>query len=356
MTRPPDTDVLARILAKTCEYLDVPAVVGREAAFLDHVARDFRALGCQVERPKHLAVVETGRPGPVFIAHGDRHGALSDGTGGFIYAAHAEADDGAARGPIRVDETAVAQLAQRHAGDDIFAYDPGSGGRIAYGTLDGAALDDQGHAALLIKDMLDLPEGTPLAFARSLERNQRGFIAGQIDNALTIAALRVGAEFGLGGRIIITAEALNGRSPHHFLDWARSGGLAPTQDLVVCDTSPFDDAAACLAGTVILRRRDASASFHADQVSRLERAANSVGAPIIFKDSFIERENDARTRRGETPKPMGFTELGWITAQSKGAYAGASLQLPTFDQRTSCESTTPRAVTAFARTLMATTA
>jgi hypothetical protein len=349
---PPDTDALARILAKTCEYLDIPAVVGREAAFLDHVARDFRALSCEVERTEHLTVIETGRPGPVFIAHGDRHGAVSDGAGGFIYAAHAFENEHLPQG-WRVDETFTAQLAERHAGDDVFAYDPVSGGRIAYGQVGGAALNERGHAALLVKDMLDLPEGAPLAFARSLERNQRGFIAGQIDNALTIAALRVGTEFGLGGRIIITSEALIGRSARYFLDWAQGGGLAPTQDLVVCDTSPFDDAAASLAGTVTLRRRDASASFHADQVSRLERAATSVGAPIIFKDSFIERENDARTRRGCAPKPMGFTELGWITAQSKGAYAGATLQLPTFDQRTSCESTTPRAVTAFARTLMA---
>lgn len=356
MKPPPDTDALARILAKTCEYLDVPAVVGRETPFLDHIARDFRALGCKVERPKDLAVIDTGRPGPVFIAHGDRHGAVSDGSGGFIYAAHAAATEETLQGRAPVDQTVAAQLAERHGGDDIFAYNPTNGGRIAYGVVDGAALDDRGHVALLIKDMLDLPQGAPLAFARSLERNQRGFIAGQIDNALTIAALRVGTEFGLGGRIVITAEALIGRSARHFLHWAQSGGLAPTQDLVVCDTSPFDDAAASLAGTVILRRRDASASFHADQVSRLERAASSVGAPIIFKDSFIERENDARTRRGETPKSMDFTELGWITAQSKGVYAGATLQLPTFDQRTSYESTTPRAVAAFARTLMAVSA
>jgi len=351
---PPDTELLARILAKTSEYLDVPGVVGHEAPLLDHIARDFQTLGCAVARPNKLAVIETGRDGPVFLAHCDRHGAVSDGLGGFVYAAHASLDD-AARGDISGGADAfLAQLTDRYGGEEVFAYERESGGRIAYGEVGAAALDEHGRAMLVIADLPALPKGTPLALARRLERNQRGFIAGQIDNALTLAALRVCAEFGLGGRIIITAEEECGRSAGHMLEWAGGGGLAPTQDLIVCDTSPFDDAAASLAGTVILRRRDASASFHADQVSRLERAANAAGAPIIFKDSFIERENDARARRGESPKSMGETELGRLTSLSKGAYAGATLQLPTFDHHTRHESTTPRAVLAFARTLMAT--
>ena len=276
---------------------------------------------------------------------------MSDGAGGFVYAAHAtRPDDGRDGG---VDQALASHLAERHAGEEIYAYDRISGGRIAYGEVSGATLNPPAQAALLITGMPDLPQGTPLAFARTLERNQRGFIAGQIDNALALAALRVGAEFGLGGRIIITAEEGLRRSAGHVLEWARSDGPAQTQDLVVCDTSPFDDAAAALAGTVILRRRDASASFHTDQVSRLERAANRAGAPIIFKDSFVERENDARIRRGRTVKSMGRTELGDLASLSRGAYTGATLQLPTFDHHTRHEATTPRAVLAFARTLMA---
>jgi len=180
-------------------------------------------------------------------------------------------------------------------------------------------------------------------------------LAGQLDNPVSIAALRVAAEHGLGGTILVTAEEEIGRSAGHMLDWAQGGGLQPTRDLIVCDTTPFNDGAAALAGAVILRRRDATASFDADQISRLEQAAGSVGAPMIFKDSFIERENDARSRRGQPAKSMGLTELGRITAASKGAYAGATLQLPTFNYHTNRESTTPRALTAFVKTLLALT-
>lgn len=347
-----DQDLLARVLAKTCEYLDFPSVVGHETPFLDHLARDFSAIGLKVERPKNLCVIDTGRAGPVYLAHSDRHGGIADEDGSIIYAAHAVKNDKYGEGP-KPGPNFIASLEARHKGEDVFAYDRISGGRIAYGTITGARLDESGSARLEVSDLPALTEGTPLAFARRLEHGQAGFIAGQLDNPVTIAALRVAAELGMSGKIVVTAEEEIGRSAAHFLSWADAGNLDQTTGLIVCDTSPFDDAAASLAGAVILRRRDATASFNADQVSKLEAAASKAGAPIIFKDSFIERENDARARRNEPAKSMGITELGRITAQSRGAYAGATLQLPTFGYHTNRESTTPRALTAFTRTLLA---
>ena len=347
-----DAELFARTLAKTCEYLDFPAVVGHETPFLDHVAADFEALGAAVQRPRNLAVITLGQPGPVFIAHADRHGAVIDEDGAAVYAAYAvknEKYDDASK----PSEAFVRTLSDRHAGEEVFAYDRKTGGRIAYGDVRGVELDAAGRAVLKIDAMPALAPGTPIAFSRSLDRSQAGYVAGQLDNPVSIAALRVAAEYGLGGTILITAEEEIGRSASHVLEWAQGGGLEATRDLVVCDTTPFDDGAAALAGAVILRRRDAMSSFHADQVSRLEAAASAAGAPMIFKDSFIERENDARSRRGQPLKSMGLTELGRITAASKGAYAGATLQLPTFNYHTNRESTTPRALTAFVKTLLA---
>jgi hypothetical protein len=352
VTKPADADLFARVLAKTCEYLDFPAVVGHETPFLDHVAFDFEALGATTARPRNLAVIDLGRPGPVFLAHADRHGAVIAEDGAAIYAAYAVKNEkyGEASTP---SEAFVGTLGERHAGEEIFAYDRKTGGRIAYGDVTGAHLDEAGRAVLTVSGLPRLPAGTPIAFSRSLDRSQSGYVAGQLDNPVSIAALRVAAEFGLGGTIVITAEEEIGQSATHVLDWAGNGGLSPTNDLVVCDTTPFGDGAAALAGAVILRRRDATASFNADQVSRIETAAGSVGAPMIFKDSFIERENDARARRGQPAKSMGLTELGKIIAASKGEYTGATLQLPTFNYHTNRESTTPRALTAFVKTLLA---
>jgi len=347
-----EKELLARILAKTCEYLDFPAVVGHETPLLDHIARDFAAAGFKTERPESLCIIDLGKPGPVFIAHADRHGAIVTEGDQAVFAAHAcpnekTAGDPAFRAP------GVPALTERYGRSDVFAYDPVSGSRIAYGQVSAVALDDQNRAVLTLSDLPRLPAGVPLAFARRLERSASGFIVGHLDNAITLAALRIAAEQGLGGTIVVTAEEEIGRSAEHVLAWAQAGGLAPGSNLIVCDISPFDDGAAALAGAVILRRRDALSSFNADQVSKLETAASTAGAPIIFKDSFIERENDARARRHDTPKTMGLTELGRITAISKGRYAGATLQLPTFDHQAGRESTTPRAVTAFAKTLLA---
>ncbi|MGJ3232216.1 MAG: hypothetical protein ACFE0P_10490 [Oceanicaulis sp.] len=352
MSLPADGALFARILAKTNEYLDFPSVVGHETPYLDHLARDFTALGAEVERPRNLCVVRLGgaRDGPVFLAHVDRHGAVTAEDGAAVYAAHAVKNTkyGDASTP---SADFAGTISKRYAGEEMFAYDRKTGGRIAYGDVTGATLDGEGRLVLTLKDMPKLEPGTPIAFARTLDRSQAGYVTGQLDNPVSAAALRIAAEFGLRGTIAFTAEEEIGRSATHFLSWAQGGGVAPGRELVVLDTTPFDDGAAALAGAVVLRRRDATASFDAEAVRRLERAASGGGAPIIFKDSFIERENDARARRGQPPKSMGLTELGRIARDSDGAYTGATLQIPTFNYHSNNESTTPRALTAFVRTL-----
>jgi len=61
---PTDTEIFARVLAKTSEYLDFPSVVAHETPFLDHLARDFTALGAKVTRPRNLCIAQLGE-GPV---------------------------------------------------------------------------------------------------------------------------------------------------------------------------------------------------------------------------------------------------------------------------------------------------
>ncbi|KAA5804502.1 hypothetical protein F1654_00380 [Alkalicaulis satelles] len=348
--QPTDAELFARVLAKTHEYLDFPSVVGHETPFLDHLARDFEALGARVERPRNLCVAQLG-DGPVYLAHIDRHGAITAGDGIPVYAAHAVKNEKYAESQT-VSASFAEAVSKRYAGETIFAYDRKTGGRIAYGRITGAGLDARGRLALTLEGMIALTPGTPVAFARSLGPVEAGFVSGQLDNPVSAAALRVAAEFGLKGTVVFTAEEEIGRSAAHALSWFASSGQ-DRRDIVVLDTTPFDDSAAALAGAVILRRRDATASFNPDMVRRLEQAASTSDAPIIFKDSFIERENDARARRGQPLKSMGLTELGRIAAMSAGRCTGATLQIPTFNYHSNQESTTPRAITAFARTLLA---
>ncbi|MGY6661896.1 MAG: hypothetical protein ACXIVO_06205 [Glycocaulis sp.] len=348
-----ETDLAARILAKTNEYLDFPSVVGHETPFLDHLARDFAGLGFNPERHANLCVIDTARPGPVFIAHIDRHGAVIAPDGAPVYAAHAVKNEKYGEQAVASEVLAV-RVNERYGGEEVFAYDRKTGGRLAYGDVTGARLDGEGRIVLDIPGMPALPPGTPISFARALDRSSNGQVSGQLDNPVSVAVLRVAAELGLGGHIVFTAEEEIGRSAAHFLHWADKA-LPARKDVVVLDTSPFEDSAAMLAGAVILRRRDASASFHEAMVERVERAAASAGAPIIFKDAFIEAENAARTRRGQPLKGIGLTELGKITAQSKGAFTGASLQVPTVNYHSNQETTSPRALVAMLRTALALT-
>ncbi|MGY6627918.1 MAG: hypothetical protein ACXIVL_05330 [Oceanicaulis sp.] len=348
--QPSDSEIFSRVLAKTSEYLDFPSVVGHETPFLDHLARDFTALGAKVTRPRNLCIAELGE-GPVYLAHIDRHGAITAEDGAAVYAAHAVKNEKYGEAHTVTANFAEA-VSRRYAGETVFAYDRKTGGRIAYGRIEAAKVDSAGRLVLTLDGMIALAPGTPVAFARTLGPLEAGLISGQLDNPISAAALRVAAEFGLTGSIVFTAEEEIGRSAAHALGWLADGGQE-RKDIVVLDTTPFDDSAAALAGAVILRRRDATAAFHPETVQHVERAANTVGAPIIFKDSFIERENDARARRGQPLKSLGLTELGRIVALSSGRCTGATLQVPTFNYHSNQESTTPRAITAFARTLLA---
>ncbi|GGE33428.1 peptidase M42 [Marinicauda pacifica] len=343
-------DVLsARILAKTNEYLDFPSVVGHETPFLDHLARDFESLGHTVHRPRNLCVVELG-DGPVMLAHVDRHGGVVDGGGAIIYAAHAIKNDKyGEQAPASAD--LAAKVRERYVGEEVFAYDRLTGGRIAYGTIDGVEQNPDGHIRLDVPDLPALDAGTPVAFARRLERGN-AYVVGQLDNPVSAAVLRVCAEQGLTGTLVFTAEEEIGRSAEHFLGWA-DASLKTRQDLLVLDTTPFDDGAISQAGAVVLRRRDATADFNDAMYDRLHAAAKACNAPIITKCEYIIAENAAREAQGLAAKSLGLTELGKITARSKGAFAGTTLQVPTFNYHSNQESTTPQALVAYARTLIA---
>ena len=122
MALPGEPDLAARILAKTNEYLDFPSVVGHETPFLDHLARDFHGLGLKPQREANLCIIDTGREGPVFIAHVDRHGAVIAPDGAAIYAANAVKND--KYGEDAPASTVLAERVKtRYSGEEVFAYD-----------------------------------------------------------------------------------------------------------------------------------------------------------------------------------------------------------------------------------------
>lgn len=347
-----DAALAARILAKTNEYLDFPSVVGHETPFLDHLARDFTSLGLPVTRRQNLAVVDAGASEPIFAAHVDRHGAIIDWDGAARYAAFAVKND-------KYGETSqpaaafVEKVRARYRGEEMYAYDRRTGGRIAYGWV--ADVRHCPQTRRLVFDFDGLPRlapETPVALARALDRRDGPYVSGQLDNPISAAVLRVAVELGLKGRVVFTAEEEIGRSASHFLGWA-SEALGETKDLFVLDTSPFPDPSEADKGAVVLRRRDATAPFAETAVARAEAAVRAAGAPALFKDAYVEAANAKLAADGKPPQSLGLTELGKIIQLSRGRITGATLQVPTFGYHSNNETTSAAAIVHLARAAIA---
>ena len=343
MSLPEGAALAARIVAKTSEYLDTPSVTGAEAPFLDQLARDFSRLGREVTRSDGICAVAARRAdAPVVIAHADRHGGI------------VTADRMVAPAPKDPDaepsyET-VGTLAERMVGEEVYAYDAESGDRLAYAELATAETGEDGAPYFTLTWQDGFKAGAAVALARPLDRSQPGYVSGWLDNAISIAAANIAVASGADAHFVFVGGKRSGEAAERVRAWAAGAGLSGAR-FVCLSTSAFDDSAASQAGAVVLRRRDADASFADTAVRRIEDAAERAAAPIIFKDAFIESENAARQRRGEAARPLGSTLAGRLTSLTRGECAGASLQVPVFNRNTSRETTTPRALTAFARTL-----
>ena len=345
---PDDAALFARLIAKTQEYLDIPCVIGHERTFLQHLERDFSALGASCTAIDGGLVIRRG-DGPVLITSCARSGLVDEGDGFQRYCT----DRGRLDNELPESKLNSESLSALFKGSPVVAYDTGNGGRLAYADVKSAQCDGADIVSFMLTDMIALPADTPIAFTQALDRSRAGYVSGLIENVATLACLRLAFEFGLEATLIVTGGDDLDHAIPNLIAYGEAAGYPSGQPMISIAVSRFYDAAPALAGAVILRRRDHYASFDARTVADLEAAASKVAVPMIFKDSFIERENDARQARGLPPRKMGHTQIGALIAQTRGHYTGASLQLPVFmnDRRT--QSTSARALLALTKSLLA---
>ena len=64
-----------------------------------------------------------------------------------------------------------------------------------------------------------------------------------------------------------------------------------TNQLVVVDTSPFHDEEAANKQLLVLRNRDANASFNVELTAKLARECENLGITYCYKDEYIEAQN-----------------------------------------------------------------
>ena len=320
-----------------------PSVVGAEHSFFRELQRELEERGAQVTWYEGVLVAQGRDPASaMFSAHIDRHGLICTGPNEFQYAAFVAGNRSDLLGNS-VSERMMIRVANRFSDVSVMAYEPWSGSYLGSGSIENAYICPFRSNLIFEVDGLEhLVAGTPVAFANRL-RTQSGMLTGQLDNVLTTALLVHMFSLGFQGTAFFTAEEEAGRSWRYLLEWFRRFG-GSTNRLIVVDTSPYPKPEAANAQQIVLRRKDANATFSENITNTLEELCVSLNISYSFKDAYIADYNKAA---GRDVLALGSTELGRITAASNGLVDGTTLQIPTTGYHTIEESASMQACDAF---------
>ncbi len=327
-----------------------PSVVGAEHSFFRTLQRELEERGARVSWYEGLLVAQGEEPDRLFLsAHIDRHGLVCTGPNEFQYAAFVAG----ARSDLlgnSVSEELMQKVVGRFNGEGVYAYEPWSGAYRGQGVIRGASVCEfRNNLIFEIEGLEHLVAGTPVAFKDKLKVTD-AHLVGQLDNVLTAAALVYLFEQGFKGTAFFTAQEEAGKSWRYLLEWFRRFG-GSTNQLIVVDTSPFPDAASAAEQHLVLRNRDANATFNASLTSQLERVCETLGFSTLFKDRYVDQKNQLLKKQGQSPMSLGSTELGRIVAASGGLVDGTTLQIPSSGYHTMSETAPISSVTAFLQVL-----
>lgn len=328
-----------------------PSVVGAEHSFFREIQRELEQRGAQVTWYEGLLVAHGNDPeSAMFSAHIDRHGLICTGPNEFQYAAFVAGNRSDLLGNS-VSEKMMLKVADRFPGERVFAYEPWSGVYRGVGSIRHSYICPfRNNLIFEVEGLEHLVAGTPVAFAEPLTI-EGDVVTGQLDNVLTAALLIHMFSLGFEGTAFFTAEEEAGRSWRYLLEWFRRFG-GTTNRLIVVDTSPYPDVEASSRQQVVLRRKDANASFGEDITNSLEELCVSLQIPYAFKDAYIEAQNRVLGAASKDALSLGSTEMGRIAAASNGLVKGTTLQIPTTGYHTTNEAALLSACDAFLRLSM----
>jgi putative aminopeptidase FrvX len=349
MERPmPPTSVPVDLLKS---LMRSPSVVGAEQSFFRVLQRELEERGAKVSWYEGVLVASGSRPGStMFSAHIDRHGLICTGPNEFQYAAFVAGSRSDLLGNS-VSEEMMTTIGDRFDdGAPVYAYEPWSGSYLGAGRITRASICEYRHNLIFEVDGLEhVVAGTPVAFRDRLRITDASFI-GQLDNVLTAAILVHLFEIGFEGTAFFTAQEEAGRSWRYLLEWFRRFGNT-TNQLVVLDTSPYPTADEAARQQVVLRRRDANATFNETLTGQLEEMCEAGQIAFSYKDRHIAEQNQRLAAEGRKLRSLGSTEMGRIIAASNGLVDGTTLQIPTTGYHTTHETASIGSVEAFIRLL-----
>ncbi|MEO2279363.1 peptidase M42 [Pseudoalteromonas pernae] len=329
-----------------------PSVVGAEHSFFRVLQRELEERGAHVTWYEGLLVAQGSKPfSTMFSAHIDRHGLVCTGPNEFQYAAFIAGN----RTDLlnnSVSEELMTKITERFQNEPVYAYEPWSGAYRGGGVIKNAYICEFRNNLIFEIDGLEgLVAGTPVAFKDKLKIDDNR-LTGQLDNVLCAAALVHMFANGFQGTAFFTAQEEAGKSWRYLLEWFRRFG-GSTNRLFVVDTSPFPDVAAANCQQLVLRYRDANASFNEEATKMVEQLCINENISYLFKDKYMEQTNAELVAQGEEPKSIGSTELGRIIAASNGLVDGTTIQIPSTGYHTMQESAAIESVEKFLSVLTA---
>ncbi|MCC4273471.1 peptidase M42 [Marinomonas communis] len=329
-----------------------PSVVGAEHSFFRVLQRELEERGAKVTWYEGVLVAQGSDPfSTMFSAHIDRHGLVCTGPNEFQYAAFVSAN----RTDLlnnSVSEQLMTKVTERFNQERVYAYETWSGGYRGKGVIrNGYICEFRNNLIFEVDGLEGVVAGTPVAFEDTLSKNGDR-LEGQLDNVLCAAALVHMFSLGFKGTAFFTAQEEAGKSWRYLLEWFRRFG-GTTNRLFVVDTSPFPDIESANEQLLVLREKDANASFNPESTALLEKLCQDIGFSYLFKNRYVEAENEKLVASGQSPNSLGSTELGRIIAASNGLVDGTTLQIPTTGYHTMHESASIASINAFLTMLTA---
>ncbi len=327
-----------------------PSVVGAEHSFFRVLQRELEERGANVTWYEGLLVAQGSKPfSAMYSAHIDRHGLICTGPNEFQFAAFIAGN----RTDLlnnSVSEELMTKITERFQFEPVFAYEPWSGAYRGSGVIKKSYVCEYRNNLIFEIDGLEtVVAGTPIAFKDKLKLSDNR-LSGQLDNVLSAAVLVHLFSLGFEGTAFFTAQEEAGKSWRYLLEWFRRFG-GSTNRLFVVDTSPFPDTKTANEQLLVLREKDANASFNPDSTQLIEDLCKKHNISYLYKDKYVETENQKLVNQGEKPRSIGSTELGRIVAASNGLVDGTTIQVPTTGYHTMDESVACESVEAFIKIL-----
>ena len=338
---------LLDILKRLIRY---PSVVGAEHPFLSVLKRELDELGVSSTLYEGVLVAQGKSSRGMLSAHIDRHGLICTGPNEFQYAAFITKNRGDLTGNS-VSEQTYMSIADRFVGERVQAYEPWSGSYLGIGRIDQAFICEARQNLIFeVKGLEHLLPGTPVAFVDKLVYED-GLLSAQLDNVLSAAIILYLYAKGYEGTAFFTAEEEAGKSWRFLMAWFLRH-KTKSNELLVLDTSPYKTRELAQMQDIVLRNKDANATFDSPILPKIVKACDHLGITYSFKDVYLMEENKKLLAQGLPSISVGSTEMGRIIASSGGAIQGTTLQVPTTGYHTTAETVSERSVEQMVRLLM----